>query len=170
MDTPFPEAYWVEPGSLLAGPYPAPRRAHLTNDKAAADCYLQRLLQAGIQLFVDLTEKDEVPPYAHKLGGKARHQRFPISDFDTPSPQEMMTILNALDYALLRPQRVYVHCLGGLGRTGTVIGCYLVRHGMSGAEALKAIRKLRAGTPFAHSPSPETEAQQRMVLRWPIDQ
>ncbi|MGC9394025.1 MAG: protein-tyrosine phosphatase family protein [Anaerolineae bacterium] len=164
MDTPFPEAYWVKPGLLLAGPYPTPRRAGVTNDK------LQQLLQAGIQLFVDLTEKGEALPYALKLGGKARHQRFPISDFDTPSPQEMMTILDALDCALLRSQRVYVHCLAGMGRTGTVIGCYLVRHGMDGAEALKAIRKLRAGTLFARSPSPEAEAQKRMVLRWPIGQ
>ena len=164
MDTPFPEAYWVEPGLLLAGPYPVPRRAHITNDK------LQRLLQASIQLFVDLTEKDEAAPYALKLGGKARHKRFPISDFDTPSPQEMMSILNTLDRALLRSQRVYVHCLAGMGRTGTVIGCYLVRHGMDGAKALKAIRKLRADTLFASSPSPETEAQQRMVLRWKVSQ
>ncbi|MBN2394603.1 MAG: dual specificity protein phosphatase family protein [Anaerolineae bacterium] len=164
MNTPFPEAYWVEPGLLLAGPYPAQRWAHVTSTK------LERLLQAGIQLFVDLTEKDEALPYAHKLSGKARHERFPISDFDTPSPQEMVTILNALDHALHAQQRVYVHCLGGLGRTGTAIGCYLVRHGMDGDEALKTIRKLRSGTLFARSPSPETEAQQRMVLRWKVSQ
>ncbi len=164
MDTPIPEAYWVEPGFLLAGPYPAPRWAHVTNDK------LERLLQAGIQLFVDLTEAGEALPYADKLGGKARYQRFPISDLDTPSPQEMMTILDALDYARLRSQRVYLHCLAGLGRTGTVVGCYLARHGTSGIEALEAIRDLRAGTPFARSPSPETEMQQRMVLHWPVGQ
>jgi len=164
MDTPFPEAYWVEPGLLLAGPYPAPRQAHIINDR------LERLLQAGIQIFIDLTEKDEAPSYALKLSGKARHQRFPIPDFDIPSPREMTSILDALDYALLRSQRIYVHCLGGLGRTGTVVGCYLARHGMSGAEALKAIRKLRAGTPFADSPSPETEAQRRMVLQWTLGQ
>ena len=164
MDTPFPEAYWVEPGLLLAGPYPAPRWAHITNDK------LQKLLRASIQLFVDLTEKGEALPYADKLMGKARHVRMPISDFDIPSTSEMAAILTVLDRAIRQQQRVYVHCLAGMGRTGTVIGCYLVRHGMDGAEALKTIRKLRANTPFARSPSPETEMQQRMVLRWPIGQ
>lgn len=160
METPFPEAYWVEPGFLLAGPYPGVRWAHITSDK------LPKLLRADIQLFIDLTEEGEGLPYADQLGGKARHQRIPISDFDTPSPQEMVTILNALDYALRRSRRVYVHCLAGLGRTGTVIGCYLVRHGMNGNEALQKIRELRADTPFARSPSPEMEAQQQMVLRW----
>jgi hypothetical protein len=162
MGTPIPEAYWVEPGSLLAGPYPAPHQTHITHDK------LQRLLQTGIQLFVDLTEPGEAVPYTDKLMGKALYQRMPISDFDTPAPHEMINILNTLDYALRRSQRVYVHCLAGMGRTGTVVGCYLVRHGMSGDEALKAIRKLRADTSFARSPSPETEAQRRMVLRWSV--
>ena len=164
METPFPEAYWVEPGFLLAGPYPAPRWAHITHDK------LERLLQAGIQLFVDLTKPDEALSYADKLIGKAHHQRMPISDFDTPPPDEMMNVLNTLDYALRRSQRVYVHCLAGMGRTGTVIGCYLVRYGMDGAEALETIRDLRANTPFFCSRSPETEAQRQMVLRWPIGQ
>lgn len=160
MDTPFPEAYWVEPGLLLAGPYPAQRWAHVASDK------LERLLLAGIQFFVDLTEAGETLPYAEKLGGKARHMRMPISDFDTPSTGEMAAILTALDRAVGQQQRVYVHCLAGMGRTGTVIGCYLVRHGMSGHEALETLQRLRANTLFARSPSPETEAQRRMVLRW----
>ncbi len=164
METPFPEAYWVKLGFLLAGPYPAPRWAHVTHDK------LERLLQAGIQLFVDLTEVGEALSYTDKLIGKAHHQRMSISDFNTPSPAEMMNILNTLDYALRRSQRVYVHCLAGMGRTGTVVGCYLVRHGMDGAEALETIRNLRANTPFARSPSPETEAQREMVLRWSVGQ
>ncbi len=164
MDSPIPEAYWVEPGSLLAGPYPAPRWAHITNDK------LERLLQAGIQLFVDLTEKGESLPYVDQLGGKARHQRMPISDFDTPSPYEMVNILNTLDYARRRSQRVYIHCLAGLGRTGTVVGCYLARHGLTGAEALERLQHLRANSAYADSSSPETDAQRYMVLRWPVGQ
>jgi len=57
-----------------------------------------------------------------------------------------------------------VHCLGGLGRTGTVVGCFLVRHGLSGAQALETIQLLRRTTPNADSPSPEAEMQRWMVL------
>jgi hypothetical protein len=164
MDTPIPEAYWVEPGFLLAGPYPAPRWAHITNDR------LQRLLEAGIQLFVDLTEKGEVQPYEDQLEGQAYHLRIPIADFSIPTPEMMTTILNSLDYALQRQWRVYVHCLGGLGRTGTVIGCYLVRCGLQGTEALKTLQQLRANSAYADSSSPETDEQRYMVLRWPVGQ
>lgn len=164
METPIPEAYWVEPGFLLAGPYPAPRWAHITNDK------LDRLLQAGLQLFVDLTEAGEAPSYTEQLGGQAYHLRIPIPDFSTPTPERMAAILNILDDALSRGWRVYLHCLGGLGRTGTVVGCYLVRGGLTGTEALERLQHLRANSTYADSSSPETDEQRAMVLRWPVGQ
>ena len=46
-------------------------------------------------------------------------------------------ILDEIDGAILNGKTVYVHCLGGIGRTGTVVGCYLVRHGIAaGGKAL----------------------------------
>jgi len=74
----------------------------------------------------------------------------------------MVRILDAIDTALTGEQVVYVHCMGGIGRTGTVIGCYLVRHGQTGAEALQTIARLRGGL----AESPETEEQRRMVRTW----
>ena len=35
---------------------------------------------------------------------------------------------------------MYLHCWGGVGRTGTVVGCWLVRHGRTGDEALGSSR------------------------------
>jgi protein-tyrosine phosphatase len=63
-------------------------------------------------------------------------------------------------------ETAYVHCYGGIGRTGTVIGCYLVRHGMSGKEALAEIAHLRQVTPVDWVTSPETRAQRQMVWNW----
>jgi len=78
----------------------------------------------------------------------------------------MRQILDTLDEALQAGHVVYVHCWGGIGRTGTVVGCYLVRHGFTGEEALQRIACWVAGTPKAHRPSPETAEQRRMVLDW----
>jgi len=82
----------------------------------------------------------------------------------------MVAILSILDDALSRGWRVYVHCQAGLGRTGTVIGCYLARHGFTGAEALERLQHLRANSTYTDSSSPETDMQRYMVLHWPVGQ
>jgi protein tyrosine phosphatase len=59
-----------------------------------------------------------------------------------------------------------VHCWGGVGRTGTVVGCWLVRHGLAGGDALARVEALRATTPKANRPSPETDTQRDLVRGW----
>ncbi len=159
----FPQdynAYWVVPEQLLAGPYP------ISSFRVTAQERIHRFLDVGIRLFVDLTEAGEMPPYTKYLGGKARHLSMPIPDFDVPSQTQMVRILDAIDQALMAQRKVYVHCFAGQGRTGTVVGCYLVRHGLSGAEALARIGTLRQEALGAQDPSPTTDAQRRMVRYW----
>jgi hypothetical protein len=153
-------AYWVVPEQLLAGPYPLPPLRVAARDR------INRLLDMGIQLFVDLTERGEAPPYTQVLKGRARYLSLPIPDFDVPSRAQMVRTLDAMDQALMAHRKVYVHCFAGLGRTGTVVGCYLVRHGLDGAEALQRIRELRRMLPSASDPSPTTDAQRQMVRYW----
>lgn len=164
---PLPGSYWVLPGRLLAGEAPG------AVDRAVAIRKLRRVLAAGVTLFVDLTEPGEygVPSYAALLplvapDNAITHVAMPIRDQAVPTPAAMRAILDLLDSALAREQCVYVHCRGGIGRTGTVIGCFLVRHGLSGTAALDRLAHLRSPTPDRRRPSPATEAQRTMVLEW----
>ena len=59
-----------------------------------------------------------------------------------------------------------LHCFGGIGRTGTVVGCYLVRHGAEPEAALAEIARRRQGTPDGYRHAPETDEQRRLVLTW----
>jgi len=159
---PFPGAYWVRP-RLLAGPHPIVWDARASGERLAA------LLDAGVTLIVDLTEADERPAYelalsglAAQCGQRVRHARYAIPDLHTPPPAQMTAILDAIDAALAAGETVYVHCLGGIGRTGTVVGCHLVRQGAPGDAALATICALRGGL----LDSPETEDQRRMVRSW----
>jgi len=68
-----------------------------------------------------------------------------------------------VDAAIQRGGAVYIHCWGGVGRTGMVVGCHLARHGLSGEQALERIVELRSGLA---NQSPETDAQCALVLGW----
>jgi ADP-ribosylglycohydrolase len=163
--TPIPNSYWVQPGRLLAGEYPGiPARAS-TLDR------MQRLLRAGVTAFIDLTAEGELDSYVQLLpgDGSVTHQRWPIVDHDLPqSPQYMHQILDAIDAAIAAGRCVYVHCRAGIGRTGTTIGCHLIRSGLDPDVALDQLNQLwqqcarSAGWPGI----PETDEQYRYVLGW----
>lgn len=159
------DTYWLEPGRILAGEYPGDRYADGHADGLARH-RLACLREAGVEAIVDLTEEDEgLLPYAHLLDGIS-HQRFPIEDVSVPrNEQTMVAILDAID-GHARGKVVYVHCLGGVGRTGTVAGCYPVRHGLDRGDAIARLAELRAGCRKAHRLSPETPEQTDFVHRW----
>ncbi len=169
MDRPISESYWVEPGRLLAGEYPAQFDTENTRQRIDA------LLQDGFNTFIDLTRPNETIPYERILHEEAkyyeaqvRHLRFPIGDFGLPTPDLMKQILDTLDAELRSGRKVYLHCWGGIGRTGTTVGCYLVRRGRSGTEALQQVAAWWRTVPKSriHVHSPETREQAEFILQW----
>jgi hypothetical protein len=170
-DSPIPESYWVQPGQLLAGAYPI----RVGASEEVMRQRMRRFLTVGITSFVDLTEAHECVSYFPLLMvGVSEgtclptYQRLSIRNWDVPTPTMMMRILDTIDTALAEGQSVYVHCAGGIGRTGTVMGCYLVRHGMQGEAALAEIMRLRQAMPNGGVLSPRREPQRQMVRTWPI--
>ena len=170
MKKPIPNSYWVMLGRLAAGEYPGAK------DPSDAAPKIRTLLEAGIDYFIDLTHSYELEPYnqiarqeAQRLGKTVSHERFPITDLSIPHrSKEMTKILDAIDRAIDEDNAVYVHCWGGVGRTGTVIGCWLVRHGLTGEEALARIAQLWQGVEkvWRTPNSPETYEQREYVRNW----
>ena len=174
VPVPFERSYWVVPGKLLAGAYPGNPYESRAEEK------LRSFLDAGIRCFVDLTSPEDENMYGQALVSysglidrvaagifKVEYHRMSILDMDVPSTVLMRRILDTIDSAISRGVPAYVHCLGGFGRTGTVVGCWLVRHGIEqGSGAIELIRKLRRNDPQSDWESPQTAAQRRFILEW----
>ena len=65
----------------------------------------------------------------------------------------------AVEQALAEGRIVAVHCGAGLGRTGTLLACYLVRRGLGPEESIERVRAVRPG-------SVETAQQELAVKRY----
>ena len=162
--------YWVT-SHLLAGEYPGDRSGDLKGTRQN----LQQYLDCGIRYFIDLTEEDDVDEHydglLHQLEPKnAHYKRIAIEDFAVPSSNIMREVLDTIDEAHRNNLKVYVHCFGGIGRTGTTVGCYLRRHHYSDdeSEALVQLKRLFQTSDRGREGyrSPDTPEQVDFIKQW----
>ena len=159
---PIEQCYWVVPDKFLAGEYPRDR------DRKSSTLKISSLLIAGVSAFIDLTEENEgLLPYSDLIG-TASHERFPIPDVSIPESAHLtLAVLDAIDHNISQEHVVYLHCWGGVGRTGTMVGCWLARHGYSGKAALERLQTLWRKCPKSkYRRSPETKEQEQYILGW----
>ncbi len=165
----IPEHYPIEPGVLYAGEYPGDL------DPKFARRRLRTIVDLGVRTFVDLTNPaDGLTPYdeiladiGRETGLALRRVSIPVPDMGVPdSPEIMREILGALRES---PPAVYVHCWGGVGRTGTATGCWLRESGLNGTEALARVQELydtHMVKLMRHPRSPQTPGQAEFVRNW----
>jgi ADP-ribosyl-[dinitrogen reductase] hydrolase len=166
--SPLPNSYWVVPGRLAAGEHPGAHTLSDTTDR------LQALLFAGVTLFIDLTEETEGLGYDHLLiyatgAIPLKYVRHPIADHGVPASRKVMKeILTTIEQHLAKQGVVYVHGRSGIGRTATVIGCYLVGLGMSGDDALERLNEMwqESERSVTCSRVPENKSQTTYIQNW----
>jgi hypothetical protein len=168
-------AWWVEPGRLLAGQYPG------ALDPVRSARKREVLLDAGVDSFVDLTELGErasggkrLKPYHELLCAEAesrgltvpRRSRYAIPDTSVIDDGGYDRILGHIRDELDAGRVVYVHCWGGKGRTGTVIGAWLIdTEGLDYHSTLRRLQELRRGTREADHRVPDTPVQHDVLRR-----
>ncbi|MGH2586951.1 MAG: dual specificity protein phosphatase 23 [Dehalococcoidia bacterium] len=113
----------------------------------------------GVAAVVSLTEEPLPADLVSRAGLECTH--LPVADFTAPAIDQIEAAVMAIDGYLETGRPVAVHCAGGLGRTGTILACYLVRHGSGAANAIGTIRAQRPGS----IETPEQEAVIAMYER-----
>ena len=166
---PFNKSYFVVPNKLIAGEIPSSMEEQANKEK------LLGIKNANIKAVINLMEADEKDHYGNLfvdyeptlLSYKIEVTRFSITDMDVPSPFQMMKILNQINQFNKQGKIVYIHCWGGLGRTGTVVGCYLLQNKLASVDnVFNVINKLKDSSGLKDFDSPQTTAQKEFILDW----
>lgn len=124
-------ADWIIPELLLAISMPS-------GDEFAA------LAELGITDVIALVENP--PSTGAALAAGLRYHHLYYRDMTAPSERLIVEFLGLVKKLFAKQGRIAVHCVAGLGRTGTLMACYLVSEGMDAGEAIALVRANRPGS------------------------
>ena len=115
------------------------------------------LKDSDIGAIVSLTESPLNKVLIEEFGFEVKH--IPVKDFETPSLVQIEDFLEFAKNVRAKDKKLVVHCDAGIGRTGTMLACYLVSKGYNAEKAIELVREKRPG-------SIETNEQEKIVLKY----
>ena len=159
INRPLNQSYEVScyGGTVYAGEYPGDKYGEKAVEK------LKHMHHFGVRHFIDLTEEGELTPYNHLLPKDTTYTRFPIPDCGAPkSVKDVQRLLLRIEELKKMEGYIYLHCWGGVGRTGTIVACYLAQNWEEPElnHTLDVLRRNFSEMPkSAYRETPETKEQ-----------
>lgn len=150
--------WWAEPGRLLVGRHPARCLAEGVDPWAV----LARLGIRHLLSLVEVTEDRSLPslPPAPNLSIR----RFPVGDYGLPDPEALRALVLDLGVGPQAPP-LFIHCMGGCGRSGVVAAALLVARGYCPPDRVQACLDRAREAAGLTADCPETPAQRELVGR-----
>jgi atypical dual specificity phosphatase len=101
------------------------------------------VLKQGIKSIITMTE-DPLPESWVK---EIQYLHVPTEDLSAPDIDKIDQTVDFVNKQIQNNEPVMVHCAAGIGRTGTILACYLVKyHKLSATDAIEKVRKERPGS------------------------
>ncbi len=118
---------------------------------------LEFLKDNGIEAIVSLTELPLPKTLIEEFGFEYKH--IPIADLTSPTQDQIEEFVSFVNNLIFSKKKIVVHCDAGIGRTGTMLACYLVSKGCNARKAIVEVRKRRPG-------SIETLEQEETIIKY----
>lgn len=159
---------------FLAGPHPGYNPNNALHPIYGLDKIIPFLVgRNGINRFIDLSDThDEIKfnlevyrPFLDDISDKYKirlnYDRFSFPDMSVANDEFISKILDHIYNSIDNGDKIYLHCVAGLGRTGLIVGCYMKENGIK--DAIGEMYKLRYKSLYR---SPLTYEQYEKVLNW----
>ena len=121
---------------------------------------LRFLKASGVDCLIRLADIDETMVTSKDVADAGlMDYHDPVPDYCPPSQAQLDRLVQYIDEKIKEGKRVAVSCRAGVGRTGTVLACYLIYKGWDYQSALAEVRSNRPG-------SVKTVQQENAVKRY----
>lgn len=104
---------------------------------------LDWVIKRGVRSIVTMTEQSLPESWIENI----KYLHVPTEDLSAPDVEKIDNTVDFIHERIMDNEPTMVHCAAGVGRTGTILACYLIKfHNLSAKDAIDNVRKERPGS------------------------
>jgi atypical dual specificity phosphatase len=108
-----------------------------------SEAELEWVRKQGVKSIITMTEN----PLPESWIKDINYLHVPTEDLSAPDMDKIDETVDFIQERIKNDEPIMVHCAAGIGRTGTILACYLIKYSnLSAKNAIEKVRKERPGS------------------------